>query len=70
MRENSGLYNGSGCKDPTAYDVIRMENERERAENRRLTKVIECIKLIIDLGGFELTNRISLRDKESRREHR
>lgn len=70
MRENSGLYNGSGCKDPTAYEVIKTEDARERAERLRLTRLIDCIKTLIELTGFELTDRIRLRDKVSGKEYR
>lgn len=70
MRENSGLYNGSGCKDPTAYEVIKTEDARERAERLRLTRLIDCIKTLIELTGFELTDRIRLRDKASGKEYR
>lgn len=70
MRDDNTLYNGSGCKDPTAYEVIRAEDARERAEKRRLTKVIDCIKTVIELAGFELTERVCLRDKASGKEYK
>lgn len=70
MNYNDIKYNGSGCKDPTAYEVIKAEDARERAEKHRLTKVIDCIKAIIDIAGFELTERVCLRDKTSGKEYR
>lgn len=62
----SGYYNGSHYPDPTAYHAIR----RAENENSRVKDLIQELKEIIDDSGFELVERIVLRDKQSGRIYR
>lgn len=55
--------NKSGCKDPTAYAVEKAICEDEQ----RKDELIWVIKKIIKWAGFELLNRIELRDRKSGR---
>ena len=55
--------NKSGCKDPTAYAVEKAISEDEQ----RKDELIWVIKKIIKWAGFELLNRIELRDRKSGR---
>lgn len=55
--------NKSGCKDPTAYSVEKSILEDEQ----RKDELIWVIKKIIRWAGFELMNRIELRDRKSGR---
>lgn len=55
--------NKSGCKDPTAYAVEKAISEDEQ----RNDELIWVIKKIIKWAGFELLNRIELRDRKSGR---
>ena len=55
--------NKSGCKDPTAYSVEKTILEDEQ----RKDELIWVIKKIIRWAGFELMNRIELRDRKSGR---
>jgi hypothetical protein len=55
--------NKSGCKDPTAYAVEKAICEDEQ----RKDELIWAIKKIIKWAGFELLNRIELRDRKSGR---
>lgn len=66
-----GLHkNSEGYNDPTAHDavtkVIREENERMR----RVSTVIGVIKSVVDLAGFDLIERIALKDRKTGREYR
>ena len=62
--------NAEGYSDPTAYagmrNIIREENE----QLRRVTTLIGILKGIIDLAGFDLLNRIEIRDRKTGREYR
>lgn len=62
--------NGEGYADHTAYEglkpVIREDAEREK----RLNTLIFVLKYIIRLAGFELLNRIELKDRQTGREYR
>lgn len=66
---NKARYNSEGYADPTAYegmkDVIREESEADR----RCNMLIGALKDIIKLSGFELTERVQLRDKKTGREY-
>lgn len=57
--------NKEGYPDPTPYKgmkhIIQAENEQEK----RLATLIFVLKYIIHLAGFELLNRIELKDKKS-----
>ena len=55
------LRNGSGYLDPTAYEAIK-HVESEIAERERLFKLVGCIKRICELSGYQLEDRITVRD--------
>lgn len=58
--------NKSGCKDPTAYAATRAVSEEEERAN----ELVRILKNTIRLTGFELLNRIELRDRKSGRIYR
>lgn len=74
-RENDISKNGSGCSDPTARKAIckvvreiDSESEAERKESKeRLDDVLKIVKKIVGLAGFELEERIVLKDKKTGR---
>lgn len=57
--------NSEGYADPTAYlgtkDIIREEQEIEKLNH----KVIQSFRLLVDLAGFEIIGRITLKHKKS-----
>jgi hypothetical protein len=57
------FYNSEGYPDPTAYSVIKDENELEK----KVHFLIKVLKFIIKESGFDLVNRIEIRDKKSGR---
>lgn len=60
MRRNS-----EGYYDPTAYegtkDIIREEQEIAKLNHKR----IQSFRLLVDLAGFEIVGRVTLKHKES-----
>lgn len=68
--------NGEGYNDPTAgvaIGEIAKEEKREKHKkehNEAVTSLVTMLKQIISLAGFELVGRITLRDKETRKEYR
>ena len=62
--------NAEGYADPTAYagmkEVVRMETETEK----RVSELVKVLKFIIRSSGFELTERIHLKDTKTGREYR
>lgn len=69
-----GYRNKEGYPDPTAGEAIGMlakeEKREERERNAAVTSLITMLKQIISLAGFELVERIVLRDKETGKEYR
>lgn len=61
-------YNSEGYADPTAYaglkDVIKEENETEK----KAYDLIKVLKFIIRSCGFELSERIKIKDCKTGRE--
>lgn len=58
--------NSSGCKDPTAYAASKPISDEEQ----RVTELVKVLKTIIRWAGFELINRIELRERRSGRTYR
>lgn len=67
---NNPYYNSEGYPDPTAYagtkEIIREETETEK----KAFELIKVLKFIIRLSGFELIERIKIKDTKSGREFR
>ncbi len=63
-------YNQSGCADPTAYEAISNVIKEEKELDKKVHNLISVLKLIIDWAGFELIDRIEIRDKKTKKEFR
>lgn len=60
--------NAEGYTDPTVYTALRHIQQEENAElDAKVNTLIKVLKYIVSLSGFELINRIKLRDKKSGR---
>ena len=63
-------YNQSGYADPTAYEAVSNVIKEEKELNKKVYDLISVLKFIIDWAGFELIDRIEIRDKKTRKEFR
>ena len=67
---NNPKYNSEGYADPTAYygtkEIIREESETEK----RAYDLINVLKFIIRSCGFELIERVKIKDTKTGREFR
>lgn len=65
---NNPKYNSEGYADPTAYygtkEIIREESETEK----RAYDLIKVLKFIIHSCGFELIERVKIKDTKTGRE--
>ena len=59
----NSYYNSERYPDPTAYAVIKKEEDLEK----RVSLLVKAVKTIIAVCGFELIGRIELRDVNSGR---
>jgi len=66
MNTNPKL-NQSGNKDLTAYEAIKNVSREEEERNKLVHNLIFVLKFIVNLAGFELTERIKLREKRTKR---
>lgn len=58
--------NNSGYTDPTAYQALKPIAEEEQ----RVTELVKVLRTIAKWAGFEIINRIELRDRKSGRTYR
>lgn len=61
MKYDNLNINGSGCKDPTACEAIGKTDK----ELKKLNKLLDCLRHICDLAGFEIEGRIVLKNKKT-----
>lgn len=61
MKNEDLKRNGSGYTDPMAFEAIKNVTEEEK----KLAKTIKTIKSIAELAGYEVEERIVLKDKET-----
>lgn len=70
MNVKNPKLNSEGYADPTAYmgmrDVIKTESEADK----RAFDLIKVLKFIIRSCGFELIERIQIKDTKTGREYR
>ena len=62
--------NAEGYQDPTAYMGMRDVVKEESEADKRAYDLVKVLKYIIRAAGFELIERIQLRDTKSGREYK
>ena len=62
---NNPKRNSEGYSDPTAFQAMNNVDQQ-----KRVTDLIKVLLYIIDKSGFELTERISLRDKRTGKDYK
>lgn len=70
MSDFGRTRNSEGYTDPTAYHGLKSVIKAENAEQKRISTLVFVLKYIISLAGFQLLNRIELKDKSNGREYR
>ena len=70
MAEYGLNKNAEGYSDPTAYNAMSKVMREERERQRRIGIVINIVKNVADLAGFDLVSRIALKDRKTGREYR
>lgn len=62
--------NAEGYADPTAYNALKPIIHEENELDRKVNFLIKILKFIVSESGFELLNRIEVKDKKSGKEFR
>lgn len=66
---NNPYFNSEGYADPTAYHALKaIQQEENAALDGKVNFLIKVIKFIATEAGFDITNRIELRDRKTGRE--
>lgn len=65
MANTDPRRNSEGYYDPTAYLGMKPIVDEENALQREVNALIKVLKYIISKSGFELVNRIEIRDKQT-----
>lgn len=67
---NNPKFNSEGYYDPTAYEGLKPIIKEEAIQQKRVSELIQVVKYIIDKAGFDVVNRIALKDKKTGKEYR
>lgn len=62
--------NAEGYQDPTAFEGGRRAERPDRDSDQRANALIGAIKSLINLAGFDLLERIAVKDRRTGREFR
>ena len=65
MSNRGPYYNQSGVPDPTAHEALKPIIQDEHELEQKVHVAVTVIKIILGLAGFDLLNRVELRDKKS-----
>jgi len=60
-------FNANGCPDPTAYEALKPIIKEDAELESKVNFLIKVLKFIINETGFELLNRIEIKDKKTGR---
>lgn len=67
---NNPKFNSEGYYDPTAYEGLKPIIKEEANQQKRVNELVQVLKYIIDKAGFEMLNRVALKDKKTGKEYR
>ncbi len=67
MANKNPHFNASGCPDPTAYEALKPIIKEDAELESKVNFLIKVLKFIINETGFELLNRIEIKDKKTGR---
>lgn len=62
--------NAEGYADPTAYAALKSVGQEEAEQQQRVSALVRVLKYVVDVAGFDLLNRIELKDRKTGRVYR
>lgn len=65
MNKNNPYYNNEGYADPTAFYGTKQIVKEEAETERRANELIKVLKFIIRSCGFELIERVKIKDTKN-----
>lgn len=67
---NNPRLNSEGYSDPTAYEALQPIIKDEAKRQQRVSEFVDLMKRFADLCGYEILNRVALKDKKTGKEYR
>lgn len=67
MANRNPYFNQSGCADPTAYEAMKPIIKEDAESESKVNFTIKVLKYILNECGFDLLNRIEIKDRKSGR---
>lgn len=67
-RKNKMFYNGSGYPDPTAFYGTKKIVQEEAAIEKKVHTLVNVIRDIANLAGFDVVGRIHLKHRKTGKE--
>lgn len=67
MAKYKPFQNAEGYSDPTAYEGLKPIIKEETELENKVNFIIRVIKFILNECGFDILNRIELKDRKSGR---
>ena len=67
MANRNPYFNQSGCPDPTAYEAMKPIIKEDAELEGKVNFTIKVLKYILNECGFDLLNRIEIKDRKSGR---
>lgn len=70
LKMSNPKFNSEGYYDPTAYEGMKPIIKEEAIQQKRVSELVQVVKYIIDKAGFEMLNRVALKDKKTGKEYK
>lgn len=67
MSDKNPYFNQSGCADPTAHDALEPIIKDDAELEKKVHELTCILRIIAGLAGFEVLNRIQIKDRKSGR---
>lgn len=66
---NNPRLNSEGYSDPTAYEGLKPIIKEDSKRQPRVSEFIDLMKRLANMCGFEILNRVGVKDKKTGKEY-
>ena len=63
-------FNSEGYYDPTAYEGLKPIIKEDAERQKRVSDFVDLMKRFANMCGYEILNRVALKDKKTGKEYR
>lgn len=67
---NNPKFNSEGYYDPTAYEGLKPIIKENAERQKRVSDFVDLMKRFANMCGYEILNRVALKDKKTGKEYR